>query len=505
MRPSFPFLVWPATAGFFLVQLVGACGSETTEVPAGPPDARLVDGDGSTDAGLIEDGSAKDGSVKDASVADADATADASTANDAGTLRRPNRLVAGYQSTCAITTAGDVKCWGFNGQAVLGLGDTANRGDDPNEMGAQLPTVALGTGRTATQVVLGKAHACALLDNASVKCWGYNDVNAGQLGLGTLDVRGDQAGEMGDALPVVNLGTGRTAIQLAAGYMHTCALLDNGSVKCWGENDFGQLGLGDTAARGDGPGEMGDALAIVGLGTGRTARQITAGAQFSCALLDDETVKCWGDNTHGKLGIGDTQSRGTSASQMGDALRRADLGTGRKAKQLTSGAHHVCARLDDGTLKCWGNNANGELGLGDNQKRGDGPGEMGDALPVVKLGIGRTVLDVRAGFSHTCALLDNGALKCWGYNDAGALGLGDVNDRGTMAAQMGDALPALSLGTGRSAVAFACGANHSCVTLDNGVLKCWGSNNSGQLGLGDKQGRGASPNQMGDALATVSF
>lgn len=507
MRPSLPLLVWPAATAFFLVHLLAACGSETFDGP-GAPDATASSGDGATESRPApgDDGSATDtsdgGMPNDAT---ADARHDGGTTNDAGALQLSNRLVTGYQATCALSSTGAVKCWGFNGQAVLGLGDTTNRGDDPNEMGTRLPTVALGTGRTASQVVLGKAHACALLDDGSVKCWGYNDVNAGQLGLGRADILGDQVGEMGDALPTVSLGTGRTAVQLAAGYMHTCALLDNGMVKCWGENDFGQLGLGDTSARGDGPGEMGDALPSVSLGTGRTAKQVTAGAQFSCALLDDETVKCWGNNNHGKLGIGDTQNRGTSPNQMGDSLQRANVGAGRTVKQLTSGAHHVCARLDDGTLKCWGNNQNGELGLGDTQKRGDGPGEMGDALPAVRLGAGRTVVDVRAGFSHTCARLDDGALKCWGYNFGGPLGLGDTNDRGTLTAHMGDALPAVALGTGRKATGFACGLDHTCALLDDGTLKCWGSNNSGQLGLGDKAGRGASANQMGDALPTVSF
>jgi len=490
---------------------LGGCGSETFDPPA---DAGRSEG-AAEDSGLpFEDGGrASDAATGDATASDAatvvdatpDTREDGGSRNDGGAPSLSNRIAGGYQATCALTATGAVKCWGFNGQAVLGLGDTANRGDDTNEMGAALPAVALGTGRTARQVVLGKAHACALLDDASVKCWGYNDVNAGQLGLGTPDARGDQAGEMGDALPTVSLGAGRTAAQLAAGYMHTCALLDNGTVKCWGENDFGQLGLGDTRARGDGPGEMGDALPTVSLGVGRTAKQITAGAQFSCALLDDETVKCWGSNDHGKLGVGDTQNRGTSPAQMGDALQRANVGAGRTVKQLTSGAHHVCARLDGGALKCWGNNLNGELGLGDTQRRGDAPGEMGDALPTVSLGAGRTVVDVRAGFSHTCALLDDGTLKCWGYNNSGALGLGDTSDRGKTAAQMGDSLPAISLGSGRVARGFACGIDHTCALLDNGALKCWGSNNSGQLGLGDKLGRGASPNQMGDTLPTVSF
>jgi alpha-tubulin suppressor-like RCC1 family protein len=130
---------------------------------------------------------------------------------------------------------------------------------------------------------------------------------------------------------------------------------------------------------------------------------------------------------------------------------------------------------------------------------------MGDALPAVSLGAGRTVVDVRAGFSHTCALLDSGALKCWGENDAGALGLGDTTDRGTLPAHMGDALPAISLGTGRAAVGFACGIDHTCAILDSGALKCWGSNNSGQLGLGDKVRRGTGATPMGDALPTVSW
>ena len=99
---------------------------------------------------------------------------------------------------------------------------------------------------------------------------------------------------MGDSLPTVALGTGRTAVAITAGNYHTCALLDDGSVKCWGYNDYGQLGLGDTADRGVGAGEMGDSLPAVALGTGRTAVAITSGSYHTCALLDDASVKCWG-------------------------------------------------------------------------------------------------------------------------------------------------------------------------------------------------------------------
>ncbi|NDA77286.1 MAG: hypothetical protein EBY07_05690, partial [Actinobacteria bacterium] len=142
-------------------------------------------------------------------------------------------------------------------------------------MGDNLPTVNLGTGRTATAVSVGGVHVCAILDNSSVKCWGYNGgsspQNGGELGLGDTANRGDGPNEMGDNLPTVDLGTGRTAISISAGAAHTCVVLDNNKVKCWGLNFAGQLGLGDTANRGDAANEMGDNLPTVDLGTGRTA------------------------------------------------------------------------------------------------------------------------------------------------------------------------------------------------------------------------------------------
>ena len=126
-----------------------------------------------------------------------------------------------------------VKCWGGNYNGQLGLGDTNSRGDESNEMGDNLPAVNLGTGRTAKAIATGELHTCALLDDDSVKCWGGN--HRGQLGLGDTNSRGDESNEMGDNLPAVNLGTGRTAKAIATGGYHTCALLDNDSVKCWGE------------------------------------------------------------------------------------------------------------------------------------------------------------------------------------------------------------------------------------------------------------------------------
>merc|ERR1711879_892743 len=107
---------------------------------------------------------------------------------------------------------------------------------------------------------------------------------------------------MGDFLLAVDLGTGRSAKSITAGSYHTCAILDNNGVKCWGSNDQGQLGYGDARDRGDGPSEMGDFLLAVDLGTGRSAKSLAVGYHHSCAILDTNDVKCWGGNDDGQLG-----------------------------------------------------------------------------------------------------------------------------------------------------------------------------------------------------------
>ena len=112
---------------------------------------------------------------------------------------------------------------------------------------------------------------------------------------------------------------------------------------------------------------------------------------------------------------------------------------------LASGGSVTCARLDNGGAKCWGYNLEGQLGLGDTNDRGDNPGEMGDNLAVVQLGTGRTAVELSADSAATCARLDNGTVKCWGYNLGGQLGLGDANNRGDAPGEMGDNLPIVDL------------------------------------------------------------
>ncbi len=413
-----------------------------------------------------------------------------------------NRLAAGFAHACLRADSGKIKCWGDNSFGQLGLGDNQHRGDAAGELGDNLPVVDLG-GRAAVEAVNGNFHSCARLDDGTVKCWGYN--SNGQLGSGDTQARGDAPGEMGSALPAANLGSGRSAAQLVAGGAHTCARLDNGAVKCWGSNSFGQLGLGDTVDRGVLSTDMGDRLPAVDLGTGRFALELAAGGTHTCARLDNGAVKCWGYNLSGQLGIGDRLPRGDGRNEMGDRLPVVNLGTGRSAVQLAVGPDHNCALLDDASVKCWGENAFGQLGVRGTFAQGDETGEMGDKLFAVNLGSNRGALGVAVGLQHSCAILDDGTVKCWGGNAAGQLGIGDIISRGSNSFEMGDNLAVAALGGGRRAAALVAGARFNCAYLDNGAVKCWGLNDAGQLGLGDTANRGDAPGEMGDALGAADL
>jgi alpha-tubulin suppressor-like RCC1 family protein len=402
-------------------------------------------------------------------------------------------ISAGFDHSCVLLANGNVKCWGSGGSGQVGQGNPNQIGYAPNQMGDNLAPVALGTGRTATAITAGGADTCALLDNGTIKCWGSGV--SGRLGQGNTNDIGNAPNQMGNNLAPVALGTGRTATAVTAGN-HTCALLDNDTVKCWGSGFFGQVGQGNPNNIGDAPNEMGDSLAPVALGAGRTGTAVTAGDFHTCALLDNGTVKCWGFGASGQLGQGNTNNIGNAPNQMGDSLAPVALGTGRTATAVTAGDFHTCALLDNGAVKCWGSGGNGQVGQGNTNNIGNAPNQMGDNLAPIALGAGRTATAVTGGGGHTCALLDNGTVKCWGFGASGQLGQGNTNNIGNAPNQMGDNLAPVPLGAGRTATAVTAGNAHTCASLDNGTVKCWGSGGGGRLGQGNTNNIGTSASEM---------
>lgn len=370
----------------------------------------------------------------------------------------------------------------------------------------------------ATAISAGSQYACAVLAGGGIKCWG-SDGTWKVLGYApSTATRGDAPGEMGDALPVVPLGDGLSALDVYADSDETCALIDGGSVKCWGYNGYGVVtGVPNGSLAGLTVADYllrmfpSEAVAVgAGSGTGMalhadgTVSRITSSAglfSFNGALAVDFDRHSRYDDWEACIVATDASVRCRGFIEGPASTEVIELGTGRTGIDVAMGSVHACALLDDGGVKCWGGNNRGQLGQGDTTPRESEPGELGDALAPIALG--QAAVAITAGWEHSCAILEDGSVKCWGRNDAGQLGIGSTDDMGDAAGEM-LALPAVELGTGRTAVAIDAGTQ-TCALLDNGGVKCWGGNAHGELGQGDTASRGVSPGQLGDALPEIDL
>lgn len=377
-------------------------------------------------------------------------------------------VVAGAEHTCALTNLGSVRCWGAASFGRLGYPGSSNLGDD------EAPKTAgdVDVGGTVTQLVAGDLHTCALLQSGAVRCWGAGA--QGQLGYANTNNVGD------DETPasVGDVPLGAKASALAAGQYHTCALLQSGAVRCWGAGSAGRLGYGNTSSIGDNetPASAGD------VPLGAPALTISAGQEHTCALLSGGKVRCWGNGVNGQLGYG-VASKGIVGDDEPPSAA-GDVPLGAAALSVTAGGTHTCARLTGGAVRCWGYGRYGALGYGNTQT-------VGDDEPVSSVGnvnVGGNVVELALGLNHTCARLDTGSVRCWGYGSNGALGYAstlNVGDAKTPAAA-GD------VNLGGAALQLGAGQNHSCAVLANGV-RCWGLGALGRLGyantstLGDNE------------------
>ncbi len=390
---------------------------------------------------------------------------------------QPSQPAAGYLATgdyhsCAVIPdlSNAVRCWGFGGSGQLGYGNPTPIGDD--ETPASAGPVDLGAGRSATDMSAGDVHTCAVLDNGSARCWGF--AGNGRLGYAGTAIIGDD--EAPGSVGPIALGAGRTAKTITAGNGHTCAILDNDAVRCWGFGLDGRLGYGDTADIGDD--ETPATAGPVNLGAGRTAAAITAGGSHTCAIMDDGNVRCWGFAGNGRLGYGNLEDIGQTPDKTPDKVGPVYLGAGRTARAISAGFSHTCAILDTGAVRCWGFNGSGRLGTGNFQNIGDN--ETPGSIPTVDLGAGRTAKAITAGGEHTCAILDNDTVRCWGYGAFGQLGYGNSDAIGDN--ETPGAAGPVDLGAGRTARAISAGALHTCALLDDGSIRCWGYGANGRVG-----------------------
>ncbi len=284
---------------------------------------------------------------------------------------------------------------------------------------------------------LGFDHTCALLAGGKIRCWGEN--NAGQLGDGTAT----------DSPVPVYVADISDAVAVSAGYYHSCAVHRNGQVSCWGSNLKGALGL---------PEDMQWAIAPAVVPGVEDAVDVTTGSDHTCALLADGRVKCWGDNEHGQLGNGTTSASFTPV----------DVPDIRLGTMISSSHEHTCVGEALGgvarhvSVKCWGRNNEGQAG----------DPALGDILSPNRIAVTTGITDISAGINHTC-YNSSWVPHCLGYNASGQLGVGHT------------ASPLNTPVYGYTDVThIAAGRFHTCGRTTDGFIRCWGGNRSGELGLG---------------------
>jgi alpha-tubulin suppressor-like RCC1 family protein len=379
---------------------------------------------------------------------------------DAAVPRAIVSLATAGQQSCAVFNDGGLRCWGTG---YLGRGHLENAGTD----GLPYRRGDVPTGGDVVEVAVGSANICIRYRTGNVRCWG--DDADGVLGNGSEnETIGDSDTETPDML--ADLPLAGPAKQIVIGSDHACVLIEGGDVHCWGSNLYGGLGYGNEMS-------ISDAGNAGPVSLGAPATQIAVGSLFTCALLETKQVRCWGSAFNGRLGYG-------ASGDIGDNEMPVDVDpvdVGADVMQIATGAAHTCALLVDGDVKCWGHrNAHGYPDIDEDIGNDEVPASVG------RVELGTAVRQVVAGNNMSCALLESGGVRCWGdlaASERGALGYGyeaPIGDdetpleAGTL--MLGGDVELLSVGSTTR--------EHSCAMLTNGEVHCWGANNAAQLGLG---------------------
>jgi alpha-tubulin suppressor-like RCC1 family protein len=320
-----------------------------------------------------------------------------------------------------------------------------------------------GPPAVAVKIAAGQAHTCALLQDGRIKCWGENVY--GEIGNPDASQPLNDSGTSPYVpIPTDVIGLGGVATDMAAGNAYACAVVQ-GAVLCWGHNSSGELGNGNMI-------DQSLPTPVLGIVANASAAVTSASSTHTCAVLDGGSVWCWGDNANGQLG-GTTVGGNSSVPQPVVGL---DSGVA----AIALGEEHTCA-VSAGGVWCWGQNVYGQLGDGTTI------GPRSNPNPVKGLG---TPTAICLGQDHSCAIV-GGVVECWGSDQYGALGTydGGSPDAGWVVDDAGlfSTLPVKVTGVGPAA-RISCGAFTTCAVEVDGGLVCWGLNDWGQLGNGRSGG-----------------
>ena len=358
-----------------------------------------------------------------------------------GSIYSASTILASWNYTCVVLENNGMKCWGNGGWGRLGNGESVNRADPVSVLLANDGGSAL-----AKEVGTGLSHhTCALMMDSNIKCWGEGYY--GQVGDGWNWPWNTEPYS-------VIMPTGRTAKTVANGGHHSCAIMDDYSVWCWGQNYEGQLGNGGND----------DANTPVqsGLPTGMHAISIATGWDSTCVILNDSSGVCAGWNEDGQLGDG-TQINQTTFNQISVLPPNSELAS------ISVSSSFTCGLLKNGSIYCWGSNEDGQHGDGTTTSKPSSSGQ-------VQLPQGRTAITVDVGLKHACAVLDDDSAVCWGDNEYGQIGDNTTTNRTTPTN--------VTFPGGIGVSSISAGRVHTCAIVTNGSVYCWGAHEQGSLGNG---------------------
>ncbi len=377
-----------------------------------------------------------------------------------------NRLVTGESTSC-LRSGGDVYCWGANNNGQLGLGHEDNIGDD--EAAGTFASVGLGADN-AVSLFSDSKHTCAIMDTGNLRCWGWG--LSYQTGHRTLATPSTSQDVGDDELPSFfdEIDFGSNVVKASPGRWNTCVLLANDEVRCWGRSYEGANGYGNTSTQG----YYENATALDLNLTTEEVVDIVGGGYHHCALLDSGDLKCWGGQSDGPGLLGYAHTNAIGDNEDTSALPIINFG-GDKVSQVAASNTTTCVVHTNKKARCFGANESGQLGQGHTNNIGDD--EHPGSVPYIP--IEGNVVQIAPGNHHTCALLETGAVTCWGFGGQGRLGSKSTDNIGD-----DEKINNHQVQLCEPAVEISSGYHHTCALLQSGKVACWGPNSSGELGYG---------------------
>ena len=312
-------------------------------------------------------------------------------------LMLAKHIIGGFGYVCAVALDGRVYCWGSNSNGKIGSGNTSS---------ALVPSAVKISGALVGKVIKqiepssAGNHSCVIASDDKAYCWGHN-------GFGQLGNNNTVNSLTPVAVDTAGVLASKTIKQIASGGISSCVIASDDKAYCWGSNNFGQLGNGNLKNS-----STPTPVSTTGVLAGKTIKQITAGTEFTCAIASDDKAYCWGSNSSGQLGNNSTINSGVPV-----AVNTSGVLAGKTIKQISAGSSHTCAIASDDKAYCWGSNSSGQLGNNSTINSG-----VPVAVNTSGVLAGKTIKQISAGSSHTCAIASDDKAYCWGSNSSGELG-----------------------------------------------------------------------------------